>query len=315
MMGKQDNLMQQARAASFGLPRARKLGSAVVLLIGLTVSGCSSVSGLLDDTFGGSSSSADAPPDGLDNASFTDQTPVGTLYNKGLDHMKEGEYKKAAKQFDEVERLHPYSTWATRSTLMVAYAHYQRNAYTDSINAADRFIQLHPGNKDIAYAYYLKGLSYYEQIGDTQRDQSNTEKALIALEEVGRRFPDSRYASDAEAKAVLARDHLASKEMRIGRYYLKRHAYVAAINRFKKVVTDYQTTSHTPEALQRLTEAYFALGIRSEAQTAAAILGHNFPNSQWYKDAYALLRTGGLEPKVSSGSWLTRTWQRATNSG
>lgn len=291
---------------------ASKLRASAVGIACLVLAGCSTVETKLDDFFG---NDAAAPPSATDTGSFEDTTPVGTLYNKGLDHMKVGEYKKAAKQFDEVERLHPYSTWATRSTLMVAYAHYQRNAYTDSINAADRFIQLHPGNKDIAYAYYLKGLSYYEQIGDTERDQSSTEKALIALEEVGRRFPDSRYARDAEAKAILARDHLAGKEMRVGRYYLKRHAYVAAINRFKKVIKDYQTTSHTPEALERLTEAYFALGIRSEAQTAAAILGHNFPNSQWYKDAYALLRTGGLEPQVNNESWLARTWRNATGSG
>ena len=314
-MGKQDILMQQTRAASFGLPKARKLGSTIVLLFGLSVSGCSSVSNLLDDTFGNSDSSADALPSDLDNASFTDQTPVGTLYNKGLDHMKEGEYLKAAKQFDEVERQHPYSTWATRSTLMAAYSHYQRNSYDDAIAASERFIQLHPGNKDAAYAYYLRGLSYYEQIGDTDRDASATQKALEALEEVSRRFPQSRFARDADAKAVLARDHLAGKEMKIGRYYLKRSAYVAAINRFKKVVTDYQTTSHTPEALHRLTEAYLALGIQSEAQTAAAILGHNFPRSQWYKDAYSALQAGGLQPQVSNQSWLSRTFSSASNSG
>lgn len=283
-----------------------------VLIAGLAIAGCSGVENKLDDFFG---NDAAAPPSASDTGSFEDTTPVGTLYNKGLDHMKVGEYKKAAKQFDEVERLHPYSTWATRATLMVSYAHYQRNAYADAINAAERFIQLHPGNKDVAYAYYLRGLSYYEQIGDTERDQSNTRKALESLEEVSRRFPESRYARDAEAKAVLARDHLAGTEMRVGRYYLKRYAYVAAINRFKKVVEDYQTTSHTPEALLRLTEAYFALGIRSEAQTAAALLGHNFPNSQWYNDAYRLLRTGGLEPQVNNESWLAKTWRNATGSG
>ena len=314
-MGKRETPMHDSRSAWRFRDHApgSRLRAAGVVIACLVLTGCSGIENKLDDFFG---SDAAAPPSAAtDTGSFDDTTPVGTLYNKGLDHMKVGEYKKAAKQFDEVERLHPYSTWATRATLMVAFAHYQRNAYTDSINAADRFIQLHPGNKDIAYAYYLKGLSFYEQIGDTERDQSNTEKALESLEEVGRRFPSSRYAQDAEAKAVLARDHLAGKEMRVGRYYLKRHAYVAAINRFKKVIKDYQTTSHTPEALERLTEAYFALGIRSEAQTAAAILGHNFPNSQWYKDAYALLRTGGLEPQVNNDSWLARTWRSATGSG
>ncbi|MEM7426346.1 MAG: outer membrane protein assembly factor BamD [Pseudomonadota bacterium] len=307
--------MQQTRAFTFGLSGTRRSAWAGILMSAVLLSGCSSVSNLLDDTFGNSSSDPSAPPGDVDNASFSDQTPVGTLYNQGLDHMKAGEYKKAAKQFDEVERQHPYSTWATRSTLMAAYSHYQRNSYDDAIAASERFIQLHPGNKDAAYAYYLRGLSYYEQISDTDRDSSATQKALETLEEVSRRFPASRYARDADAKAVLARDHLAGKEMKIGRYYLNRSAYVAAINRFKKVITDYQTTSHTPEALHRLTEAYLALGIRSEAQTAAAILGHNFPQSQWYKDAYATLQSGGLEPQINNQSWLTRTWQNVTNSG
>ncbi|MEM8687046.1 MAG: outer membrane protein assembly factor BamD [Pseudomonadota bacterium] len=312
--------MQHTRSASrFGIFKAlapvsgRRL--CAVLIACSVLAGCTGIEKQLDDLLGNDTAAPPVADGDKDTGSFDDTTPVGTLYNKGLDHMKVGEYAKAAKQFDEVERLHPYSTWATRATLMVAFAHYQRNAYQDSINASDRFIQLHPGNKDVAYAYYLKGLSYYEQIADTERDQSNTQKALDALEEVSRRFPESQYAKDADAKAVLARDHLAGKEMRVGRYYLKRHAYVAAINRFKKVVQDYQTTAHTPEALQRLTEAYFALGIRSEAQTAAAILGHNFPNSQWYKDAYALLRTGGLEPEVNQESWLARTWRNATGSG
>ncbi len=285
---------------------------AVLVGFGVALTACSGIEAVFNDTFGNDSNSVSAP---IDTASIDDTTPIGTLYNKGLDHINDGDYKSAAKQFDEVERQHPYSTWATRSTLLVAYSHYQNNSYDDAINAAERFIKLHPGNKDAAYAYYLRGLSYYEQIGSTNRDQTATQKALGALEEVARRFPNSRYADDAKAKAVLARDHLASKEMKIGRYYLKRHAHVAAINRFKKVITDYQTTSHTPEALERLTEAYYALGITLEAQTAAAILGHNFPNSQWYKDAYALLRSGGLEPEVNDQSWLAEVWQSVSSSG
>ena len=177
---------------------------------------------------------------------------------------------------------------------MQAYAQYQRNAYDEAINAAQRFITLHPGHKDAAYAYYLVALCNYEQIIDIRRDQTKTQKALASLEEVSRRYPGTAYAQDAEAKAVLARDHLAGKEMEVGRYYLKKGSYLAGINRFKTVVTDYQTTSHTPEALYRLTECYMALGVRSEAQTAAAVLGHNYPNSEWYKDAYALLQTDGL---------------------
>ncbi len=276
--------------------------AAVLIGFGLALTACSSVKEMLSNPFGD------------DPDSVNDTTPVGMLYNEGLDYIKDGRYKKAVERFDEVERQHPYSTWATRATLMIAYSHYQSNSYDDAINAAERFIKLHPGNKDAAYAYYLRGLSYYEQIGSTNRDQTATQKALETLEEVTRRFPNSRYADDVKGKAVLARDHLASKEMKVGRYYLKRHAHVAAINRFKKVITDYQTTSHTPEALERLTEAYYALGITLEAQTAAAILGHNFPNSQWYKDAYALLRSGGLEPKVSDKSWLTEVWQSVSSS-
>jgi outer membrane protein assembly factor BamD len=189
---------------------------------------------------------------------------------------------------------------------MQAYAQYQRNAYDEAVNAAQRFITLHPGHKDAAYAYYLVALCNYEQIIDVRRDQTNTQKALATLEEVSRRFPGTPYAQDAAAKATLARDHLAGKEMEIGRYYLKKGSYLAAINRFKRVITEYQTTSHTPEALYRLTEAYLSLGIRSEAQTAAAVLGQNYPNSQWYKDAYSLLENDGVLPSEDKQSWISK---------
>jgi outer membrane protein assembly factor BamD len=297
-------------------PYGRAFAAAMIVAIGLAASGCSGGSGmdgLSDYVWGGGD--AQAPPGAGETPAIEDTTPVAELYNKGMDHMKEGDYKDAVKQFDEVERLHPYSSWATRATLMSAFADYQRSNYVDTINSCKRFIQLHPGHKDASYAYYLIALSHYEQIADTKRDQSETKEALAALEEVSRRFPGTAYATDAEAKAVLARDHLAAKEMKIGRYYLKRHAYVAAINRFKKVLIEYQTTSHTPEALERLTEAYLALGITSEAQTAAAILGHNFPNSSWYKDAYSLLRSGGLEPHENSSSWISQTWNSVTGNG
>jgi outer membrane protein assembly factor BamD len=189
---------------------------------------------------------------------------------------------------------------------MAAYAQYQRNSYEPAITAAKRFITLHPGHKDAAYAYYLVALCYYEQIMDVKRDQSMTENALQSLEEVTRRFPDTVYARDADAKAILARDLLAGKEMEVGRYYLRKKAYVASINRFRTVVQKYQTTSQTPEALYRLTEAYYALGVQSEAQTAAAVLGHNYPNSQWYKDAYSLLQTGGIAPEENKESWISK---------
>lgn len=237
---------------------------------------------------------------------------VAKLYNKALADLKKGYYRTAAKGFDEVERQHPYSQWATRAILMAAYSQYMRNGYDDAINAAERFITLHPGHKDTPYAYYLIAISYYEQIMDIKRDQSITEKALNALDEIGTRFPNTPYAQDAANKAVLARDHLAGKEMEVGRYYLKQNALLAAINRFKTVVIKYQTTTHTPEALYRLTEAYYALGIMNEAQTAAAVLGANYPSSDWYKDAYSLLKTGGLQPVENKDSWISKAWKAVT---
>ena len=231
--------------------------------------------------------------------------PVNEMYNKALAQLKDGQYKTAAKQFGEVERQHPYSGLATKAILMQAFAHYQRNSYDDAVNSAQRFIALHPGHKDTSYAYYLVALSNYERILDVKRDQSQTQKALDSLDEVSRRYPGTKYAQDAEQKAVLARDHLAGKELDVGRYYLKKGSYLGAINRYKKVVTDYQTTSHVPEALYRLTEAYLALGVRSEAQTAAAVLGHNYPGSEWYKDAFSLLQNDGLLPSESKSSWLS----------
>lgn len=241
-----------------------------------------------------------------DLSSADNSEPVAKLYNAGLKSMKKGEYRTAAKKFAEVERQHPYSIWATRAVLMQAYTQYQRNAYDETINAAKRFITLHPGHRDAAYAYYLIGVSYYEQIGEVTRDATSTKKALDALDEVSRRFPGTPYARDAQAKAVLARDHLAGKEMEVGRYYQKKRAHLAAINRFKRVVTEYQTTTHTPEALYRLTETYLALGVRSEAQTAAAVLGHNYPNTEWYRDAYSLLTGQGLRPSENKQSWISR---------
>ncbi len=192
---------------------------------------------------------------------------------------------------------------------MQSYAHYRRNQYDDAVNAANRFITLHPGHKDAPYAYYLIALSNYERIVDVKRDQTNTQKALESLEEVERRFPSTAYARDAGKKALLAKDHLAGKEMEVGRYYLKQGSYLAGINRFKRVVTDYQTTSHTPEALYRLAEGYMALGVASEAQTAAAVLGHNFPQSQWYKDAYTLVSSDGSEPVENQSSWISKAFK------
>jgi outer membrane protein assembly factor BamD len=262
----------------------------LAVLLALAVAGCSTPR-FVNDIFGGKSSTRAATvPGGGDTVepdlgAAENSEPVDQMYNKGLGLIKEGNYKSAAKTFSEVERQHPYSQLATKAILMQAFAQYQRNGYDDAINAAQRFITLHPGNKDTPYAYYLVAISNYERIGDVKRDQSMTKKALEGLEEVSRRYPGTAYAEDAERKAMLARDVLAAKEMEVGRYYVKKGAYLAGINRFKTVVTQYQQTNHTPEALYRLTEGYMALGIQSEAQTAAAVLGHNFPDSDWYKDA------------------------------
>ncbi len=238
-----------------------------------------------------------------------EERPVEQIYNTAMDHMEAGRYLPATKEFDEVERQHPYSEWARRSMLMNAYANYKINQYNEAILSAQRFISLHPSNRDVPYAYYLIGLSYYEQISDVGRDQKMTENALAAFTELARRFPQSEYARDARLKIDLTHDHLAGKEMEIGRYYLKRRDYIAAINRFRVVVEKYQTTTHTPEALQRLTEAYLSLGVAAEAQTAAAILGYNFPGSEWYEDSYALLANKGLEPVENKDSWISRAWK------
>lgn len=234
------------------------------------------------------------------------ERPAEEFYTEAMAAMEAEDFKKAADLFDEVERQHPYSQWATRAQLMSAYAYYQDMKYDDAVLALDRFIQVHPGNEQIAYAYYLKALSYYEQITDVRRDQKVTEQARDALAEVVRRFPESEYARDAKLKLDLTADHLAGKEMEIGRFYLRDHAYNAAIGRFRTVIERFQTTSHVPEALHRLTEAYLALGIKEEAQAAAAVLGHNFPGSEWYQDSYALLVDRNLRPASSDKGWISR---------
>jgi outer membrane protein assembly factor BamD len=219
------------------------------------------------------------------------EKPVEDLYNAAMNQLLDSAYEKAAKSFDEVERQHPYSVWATKAQLMSAYALYEASKYDDSVVAADRFISLHPGHRDIAYAYYLKALDYYVQIADVGRDQKTTQQAMAALSEVVRRFPDSKYGRDARLKIDLVRDHLAGKEMEIGRWYERQGSYLAAVNRFKRVIDDYQTTTHAPEALHRLTECYAALGLTDEAARVASVLGYNYPGSQWYENSFALLKT------------------------
>lgn len=240
---------------------------------------------------------------GSSEPKIPDQPPE-VLYNKGYDLVQTGKFKQASTMFDEVERQHPYSTWATQAQLMSAYAHYVNNEYDDAIIGLEHFIDLHPGHRNAPYAYYLKALCYYEQIVDVGRDQKNTELALQSLAEVVARFPNTDYARDASLKLDLTRDHLAGKEMEIGRYYETRGMWVAAINRFRTVIERYQTTTHVPEALSRLVESYLALGVTDEAQNAGAVLGYNFPGTDWYQDSYALLTSQNLEPERKEGSWL-----------
>lgn len=211
------------------------------------------------------------------------------LYNEAYTQLENTSYKKAAKSFEQVELEYPYSKWAVKAKLMSAYAYYKDNAYDDAIISLDRFIQFHPGNKDIAYAYYLKALCYYDQITSVEKDQSVTAKALDALNNVVMRFPDTDYAKDARAKIDLTMDHLAGKEMDIGRYYLKQQNYLSALNRFSEVVTKYQTTSHIEEALYRQVEIYSIMGLTDEAKKSAQVLVYNYPDSQWSKDAKNLV--------------------------
>lgn len=234
--------------------------------------------------------------------------PVDELYNAAQDLMDKHEYKDASKQFEEVERQHPYSQWATRAELMSAYALYEDMDYDKAVADLDTFIQLHPGNANIAYAYYLRALCFYERLADVRRDQSFAENALKGLQDIVSRFPDSVYARDAALKIALVKDHLAGAEMEIGRNYMKQKIYTAAVGRFRAVIEKYQTTSHVPEALHRLVECYLALGIKSEATATAAVLGHNFPGSEWYQDSYNLLTDKHLTPAEDKKSWIERVW-------
>ncbi len=273
-----------------------------VFLLAASLGACSSFSGLGNfsgfNLFGSKDdTAADEPPD--------------RLYNEGLFYLSSKHNPKdAIKKFEEVDRQHPYSDWARKSLVMAAYSYYQAGEYDDCIATAKRYITLHPGSPDAAYAEYLIASSYFDQIPDITRDQQRTQKALDAFEEIIRKYPGTEYANTAKQKIQVARDQLAGKEMEIGRYYLRKKDYTGAINRFKVVVTRYQTTRQVEEALERLTESYMALGIVDEAQTAAAVLGHNFPDSEWYKHAYALVKTNGAEPSENKESWISKAFHK-----
>ncbi len=236
--------------------------------------------------------------------------PPDVLYNQALANLDAGDARQATKKFDEIDKEHPYSDYARKAMLMSAYLNFRRAKYQDAINDAQRYVTLFPASDDAAYAQYLIGESYFRQIPDVTRDQDIANKAMDAMNVIVQKYPESEYADDARHKMEVARDQLAGKEMQIGRYYQERHEYLAAVNRFKSVVEDYQTTRHVEEALERLTESYLALGLVQDAQTAAAVLGHNFPDSDWYKDAYKILGEAGVVPEENKGSWISRAFGR-----
>jgi len=243
----------------------------------------------------------------VDLSTFVEQTePADVLYNQGLANLNSGRMREAIAKFEAVDRQHPYSEFARKALIMNTFANYRQGKYTEAISAGKRYVTLYPTSEDAAYAQYLVGLSYFRQIKDVTQDQREARLTIETMQQVVDVWPNSEYVPDAQEKIRFARDQLAGKEMQVGRYYLERREYIAAIRRFRGVVENYPNTRHVEEALARLAEAYLAMGIASEAQTAAAVLGHNFPDSQWYKDTYTLLQSGGLEPREDRGSWISR---------
>jgi outer membrane protein assembly factor BamD len=274
------------------------LRPAVLVACGLTLAGCDTISSLNPFSRGE-----------VYKPEIVAEVPAEQLYNEGLGRLNNRDFSGAAKKFGDLDKQYPYSDWSRRALLMTAYSNYEGGMYDEAINASLRYLQQHPASADAPYAQYLLAMSHYNQIPDVTRDQERSEKALAALQDLADRYPKSSYAADARAKVQLARDQLAGKEMEVGRFYLQKRNFPGAINRFRTVVAKYQTTRHVEEALQRLAEAYMAMGIVTEAQTAAAVLGHNFPDSPWYKDAYTLLSTGGVQPREYSESWISKAFR------
>ncbi len=269
-----------------------------VAVFGLSVAACDTLSSL--NPFDQSEKyKTDTTPD----------VPNEQLYNDGLGRLQKADYDGASKKFETLEKQAPGSDWSQKAMIMTTYTRYQQQQWDDTINAAKRYLQSHPNGKEAAYAQYLMAMSYYNQIPDVSRDQEVSGKAMAAMQELVTRYPKSEYVADVKKKITFAQDQLAGNQMEVGRYYLEKRNYIGAVNRFRDVVSTYQRTRHVEEALERLTEAYLALGITNEAQTAAAVLGHNFPDSQWYKDAYKLLQSKGLEPREDTGSWMSRSFK------
>ncbi|WP_315923851.1 outer membrane protein assembly factor BamD [Mesorhizobium sp. SP-1A] len=249
----------------------------------------------------------------VDLSTYVDQTePADQLYNQALANLNAGRLDEASKKFAAVDRQHPYSEWARKSMVMGAFTNYRQGNYDDAIASAKRYLTLYPSTDEAAYATYIIGLSYYRQIKDVTQDQKESRQTVQTMQDLVNRWPDSEYAEDAKAKIRFATDQLAGKEMQVGRYYLERREYLAAVKRFRTVVEQYSNTRQVEEALARLVEAYYALGLTDEAQTAAAVLGHNYPSSPWYKDSYKLLQSKGLEPRENAGSWISKAGKLIT---
>jgi outer membrane protein assembly factor BamD len=236
--------------------------------------------------------------------------PAEDIYDQGLARLRNSDYSGAAKKFGELDKQYPFSQWSRKGLLMSTYSHYEGGEYDDAISDGNRFVGLYPSSDDAAYALYLVAMSHYNMVPDITRDQERADKALAVFTSLVERYPKSEYVEDSKYKIQVVRDQLAGKEMSVGRYYLRKKNYTAAINRFREVLSKYQTTRHSEEALYRLTEAYLGLGIANEAQTAAAVLGHNFPDGLWYQDAYKLLQSGHLEPNEDKGSWISKVFKR-----
>ncbi|WP_282568886.1 outer membrane protein assembly factor BamD [Bosea sp. BK604] len=276
-------------------------GAALALGVGLLLGGCDTLSSL---------NPFDRPE--VYKPEVKDEVPADKLYNEGLARLQNGDSDGAAKRFEEIDKSAPFSPYAKRGMIMTAYTNFQAQKYDEAITASKRFIAQNPQSPDAAYAQYILAMSYFNQIPDATRDQERTGLALQAMQELLDRYPKSEYVLDIKEKMLMARDQLAAKEMNAGRFYLEKRNYTGAVNRFRTVITQYQTTRHVEEALMRLTEAYMALGITNEAQTAAAVLGHNFPDSPWYKDSYVLLESGGLQPREDRYSYISKAFNGFT---
>jgi outer membrane protein assembly factor BamD len=280
--------------------RLRFIGqTAAAILLAASLAGCGSMGSLF----------------GSSDAGTLDTRPADVMYKDAEERLANGSSTKAAEIFERIDQLYPYSEESKKATLMAAIAYQKAGKGAEAVAAARRYLQLHPGAKEAAQAQQIIAGSYFDRVSSPSRDQGETKKAIAELETLIRRYPNSEYSEEAKRRMKLARDTLAASEMNVGRYWQKKGNYLAAVNRFKTVVSDYQQTAHVEEALMRLTECYMALGIVNEAQTAAAVLGHNFPDSQWYKDAYALLQSGGTAPREDSGSWISQSWKKVSSVG